>query len=531
MFGYHSLHKIMDISPTGVIAQCKLRQCSRCPENTIFRCTSCHQDLCKKCKEEHVIDLDTKEHDVVIYHETFSTYKIEICAKHPDSAYEKFCLTCQVPFCFQCTEHNLHRHLDIKQAYEEMRQQHREIINTIRSEKLYIGQMFQTRLKLDVESDILRCQKEINRCQIAMSIKGEQLKNYMESEIYDFGPEYNEFLRQRLRKQKIKMARHLENIEIYEYMYERCAYRPTRFLTFVKRHSFSERTKNIMANLSVEFLTKFLSHIRRSKTKKRHVDKSRLLTIMSTPVVDKYYEMAASSCRHFSVCSSENFWISDQNQIVLTNLSGDILKIISDIYFPPFLFTLSNTGLHTVTRKNDLIYIDEESNITKFSAKEKTKDKLIGKSNLSQQPVSIYFSMYSGDVLVGMNSTDSEPGMVSRYNDSVECIQTIQYKDNDQILFSCPIFITENNNRDIVVSDATTAVVVTDQEGRDRFSYNGAPIVSTFSPLGLCTDRMSNILVCDEISNYVHIVDLNGQLLKNTSSEISFEHCSSLCKI
>lgn len=64
-------------------------------------------------------------------------------------------------------------------------------------------------------------------------------------------------------------------------------------------------------------------------------------------------------------------------------------------------------------------------------------------------------------------------------------------------LYNGPHKITENNNEDVVVSDLSGAVVVTDSGGRHRFSYTGHPPGSGMLPSGVCTDALSRILVCD----------------------------------
>lgn len=65
------------------------------------------------------------------------------------------------------------------------------------------------------------------------------------------------------------------------------------------------------------------------------------------------------------------------------------------------------------------------------------------------------------------------------------------------------------------MSDSTGAVVVTDREGIHRFSYTGQPPKLQLSPLGICTDALSHILVCDELTHAVQLLDKDGQLLSN----------------
>lgn len=79
-----------------------------------------------------------------------------------------------------------------------------------------------------------------------------------------------------------------------------------------------------------------------------------------------------------------------------------------------------------------------------------------------------------------------------------------------------------------MVSDWPSAVVVTDHEGRHRFSYNGHPPGSVLLWLcDICTDAMSHILVCDEWSKTVHMLDKDGQFLScllTKSQEIAEPH-------
>lgn len=62
-------------------------------------------------------------------------------------------------------------------------------------------------------------------------------------------------------------------------------------------------------------------------------------------------------------------------------------------------------------------------------------------------------------------------------------------------------------------------VVVTDREGRHRFSYTGSSSGSGLQPLGLCTDALSHILVCDIRTKSVHMLDRDGEFLLHLLSK------------
>ncbi|XP_061167217.1 uncharacterized protein LOC133176062 [Saccostrea echinata] len=113
-------------------------------------------------------------------------------------------------------------------------------------------------------------------------------------------------------------------------------------------------------------------------------------------------------------------------------------------------------------------------------------------------------------------STTKWTGRVTRYNNNGHRIQTIpcMTKKNSQVDYRTPFCITENCNRDIIVSDIDLgAVVVVDHLGQNRFSYKGHQSESQLLPRGVCTDALSNILVCDDNTSAIQMIDKDGQFL------------------
>lgn len=89
--------------------------------------------------------------------------------------------------------------------------------------------------------------------------------------------------------------------------------------------------------------------------------------------------------------------------------------------------------------------------------------------------------------------------------------ETIQYDNTGKELYFGPCYITENNNGDVVVSDRKNGVVVTDSRGRHRFTFKKDPYGSVVSPKGICTDPLSQILVC--VLHKVMVLDKDGQFI------------------
>lgn len=123
-------------------------------------------------------------------------------------------------------------------------------------------------------------------------------------------------------------------------------------------------------------------------------------------------------------------------------------------------------------------------------------------------------------MLVGLYKEDPRTRKIVRYNHDKYPIQTIQHDITGLELYSKPIYITENNNGNVIVSDTPGAVVVTDHEGRHRFSYTGHPPGSGCGSCGVCTDTFSQILVCDHKNECIHIINKDGQFLSHLLTKL-----------
>ena len=142
-------------------------------------------------------------------------------------------------------------------------------------------------------------------------------------------------------------------------------------------------------------------------------------------------------------------------------------------------------------------------------------------------PLSIHSSSINEDILVGMVNNNGE-GKVTRYIKTGKELQNIQNNNQGQNLYSCPRYITENTNGDICTSDCNKrSVVVVNKSGQHRFSYTGHG--SSIRPLGICTDVLGHILVCDDISHTVIFLDQQGRFLPVISSLGALENPLCVC--
>lgn len=220
---------------------------------------------------------------------------------------------------------------------------------------------------------------------------------------------------------------------------------------------------------------------------------------------------------HISCTGTDYVWFScTPDSLFLTSTVGSDKHSLLDGCGDALYF-----GRHTVNKDNELIYIDKKYNIIKLSSDFKNKTEFIILKDSTWKPFCVYSSKITGDLLIGMYKHEKRTGKVNRYNHTGELIQCIKYNDKIYELYCCPIFITENQNMDVVVSESDVsrpnAVVVTDHSGQYRFSYSGHPPDFEFQPRGICTDELSRILICDKMEERIHIIDKDGQLIAKLS--------------
>lgn len=179
---------------------------------------------------------------------------------------------------------------------------------------------------------------------------------------------------------------------------------------------------------------------------------------------DVTYKGDSNIC-HISCVTSDKLWVNcGKHNLTLTNLRGDIIDQLNDI--------CSGVGFHTMNNESELYFIDSENDIKKYSMDRKTPSTFIKSTDNTWIPLCVYWSSFSRELLVGLRGEVKGPFKVTRYSQSGQLTKTVRYNNTERKMCIYPRFITENNNRDIVVS-GPYALIVTDHEGRYRFFYTG----------------------------------------------------------
>lgn len=472
-------------------SQYRVRQCFHCEESTVFVCSTCERSLCGPCRTKHLHNLLTSHHETVVYRENIGKINIEeMCTVHHKLSCIFYCKTCKLPFCRICLMvhvRQLHTVLPIEWAYAEVKKTHSEIISSIKSEHLF----YRRALLIEIQSDMktLNTKMFSHKNLSKMLTKAHKLKQLIDKVVYERN-------KCELILQNQKKGSHIATIQRYEYKYEESAMKPTKFISFLKKNlsniqfglNFAQSSHLfLIESINVEDVKRFTCAFTLYDRGKRCVGHESLLELMPKPQLQQRLELTnASGCSHVSHVRPDRFWVSDnRTYLILFNANGTTQPLENKIHVYTDVYHL--TGVHTVDKNNDLIYIDTKNQI-----------KLLSNTDVNTLSVKdmenrwtyrcVYSSLLSGDLLVGMSNMDSTCSKITRYHLLEELVQTIQHDNRGNDLYVGPCYITENANGDVIVSDWKNGVVVTDNEGKHRFTFSEDPYGLVISPKGICTD-------------------------------------------
>lgn len=225
-------------------------------------------------------------------------------------------------------------------------------------------------------------------------------------------------------KSKLEMNSYVSSIQRFEHIYEHASTRPIQFikqkyeLETQKSPHLSHHTKRFLENeqLNRKDVIKLLTDIKFREKGRRCV-----LRLMSAPETNSVSLADLESCNNVSCVTSDRVWVNDVEDLILTNRTGGTQHRLKVLHYDE-----SKNGFHTVNNDSELIYIDEDDTIKKLSKDFKTTTQIIEKEDASLTPICLFFSLNTGDLLVGIHYTYSGKANVTRYNQNGQMTQTIQ---------------------------------------------------------------------------------------------------------
>ncbi|XP_022345275.1 uncharacterized protein LOC111137872 [Crassostrea virginica] len=516
-----------------------------CQQNCQYYCNVCHRLMCERCRDEHSNDPVTKNHEVVFYRQRKRQLPEEKCKLHPTKKLDIRCRECDIPVCSKCCtmqEHQGHHYDDLEEIYAENFALCQIEVSKIQKYFLPTSKD----MKEVINDDVVKIKSILDSIRTSMKAEAQSLKSLVDevtSENIEQTFSIEKTLLEMLESQETTYDEYITYLE--KLMKEICKKMANEtfdicsstILEQLKIQNIPETTKPGLpvfssGHCSKGDVIKLLGNIQLPDTgpekwRKNPMDitstplkctgqqmgqeskksdmKQTLSLSSSVTKVREYNVPGVKKACHVSVDKSGGLWASDTNSLVHTDLQRNLLQKIQT--------SSGFQGFHTATQDGDLIYTNQFNKMIYKITLDRKNTEFIKTGDWN--PSSIHSSLINGDILVGMIKEKRRVtfgAKVTRYSKAGLEIQKIKRDNQGQELYDTPNYITENINGDICTSDyKKCAVVVVNKSGEHKFSYTG--LGSIFLPLGICTDVLGHILVCDCSSNTVHLLDQDGGFL------------------
>lgn len=493
-------------------SQIHVKRCSLCDGELEYYCHVCELDLCCQCMENH---LYTFGHYVTNYKGKFAdNNKKENCMLHPDEELNSYCNTCDIPFCMKCEKckkHVNHKTENILTAVKDLSGTQRVIFMNLSLYSKRIQEKSNTAVGISHDIAYIRSK---------MLLKAERIKNVLdeiEYRFFDISKDTDLFFLP-------EVIQRIKKLRDFDHKFEQLASKPVQFLRFIKKNCHHQilDTTNLIKYLREIFikkncrqlilnttnLIKYLSEIEITKNKKKCTDNR----IIFPALISEFQLKGQMSLDHVALVTPSSAWVKGKTNFALIDMkSKQILEKFSET---------TVAVQYTVNNKQELLYINKNNEITSNS---NDSESIIQIERAGEQwsPQSVYCSPSTGDLFVGMWIPDKDIGKIAKYDNMGKLTLSIQYDKEGRTIYSHPLYVKENKNWDVIVSDFEHGVVVTDCEGSYRFSYTGPTLKPRIQPGGICVDVLSNILVCDWNTKTVHVIDKNGVFLDYILTEKS----------
>ncbi|XP_034305169.1 B-box type zinc finger protein ncl-1-like [Magallana gigas] len=507
-----------------------VHRCDHCETAIVHSyCDFCHVNLCKPCVVDHISDGYDK-HKIVPFQERRSTLIYPNCGKHPQKNCELQCRECGTFVCSSCMasdQHKGHSFVEVTEVYKTKK----DIIEKDTKEYENLISPKYEKIVLDLENQLANLDVGYEKLTTTMSKQGEQwhreidiVINKMKTEISEIKEKHRDILQkhldeikqiQSLIKQTLLAIKEIKNstevsptIE-YSSKIREVSKLPSKgkvtLPTFIPKPIDREKLYRLFGHitpLSAATEENVLSLNQLNTLVRELLDKPELVATIQT---------GYTKLRCVTYINDDQIWTSGWNNgIKCFNAYGSLQQtIVTKSREAPFDLAV-DVG-------RDLLYSDEAVGRVNKVKNGRTEEliRLQG-----WMPLNLCVTC-TGDLLVTMYNDDETQSKVVRYSGFTEQ-QTIQFDDNGKPLFSEKCYIkciTENRNHDICVADwAAGAVVVVNQDGKLRWRYTGHPSVTKnkpFEPWGITRDSQSRILTADGNNHCIHILDQNGQFLRN----------------
>lgn len=493
--------------------------CDTCEETAEHLCKTCHDRLCSRCKMVHNRSKASFDHEVVLLN--FSAISLaneesipfqQVCSKHGGSRISICCSDCEMPICEKCLlpEHSGHRVISIsdliKQKEPKIKSKYSVISSQLSQYEDKLEEIKKRRSMVEENSNVL--EEKIEKHYLKVQSKIENQKTKLLKDVHE---------------DKTVTS---NNLQVHENMFEEYIKKMKTFMTEFETELSQEKTRFILfGNSNVEAtIPNNLPKIRFPELLQYETETHDEASLHS--LCGRLYEgkilhrnYTTKEFRVINVgnsditslayrCQDDTFWLYTNGKILQIDRNDNILfeKVTQANQYNNKPVVVSHTGVVIYRQKQftlnekDFDGFEKEFFTTSYSA-----------------PLCLW-ARKEGGVIVGyLDKGESDGGFFWLTEDAViekeignNCAWNYVY--NQYFVSRTRAYVAENVNGDICFSNRS--VEVYDSNLQHRFSYPNATDVESFLPQDICTDDFGHILIADQRSRLIHILNKDGVLLK-----------------
>ncbi|XP_078328814.1 uncharacterized protein LOC111111011 [Crassostrea virginica] len=514
---------------------CNSCQVSFC-ETCIQFCNSCQVNLCETCVKKHRDEFKSLPHDIVPFLHKKTQLVFSACQEHIDQRCEVNCKECNTPVCLKCIVSGTHKGHDV----EELTETHKNKIRKIKSDTEEIkAKLIPKYQKEDVEirNKISKTKSKVddlgNESKKVRTLWHQEVDNIFDKidslsqslteKNLNALQEYHNKIKDLISEMKtiVKQNENLFNSnklsEVNEYQSKLNAYQD--FPEHVDLELPSLRSNTDQGKELIIEIGGYRATLNQMSPPSPSADVSRLTTgigklmdqvrVIAT-IPTNYKTLLGVAC----VGESEAWFYGNNKTITRTDIHGTVRDTVTTT-------CQDKPNDISVTRGRELIYSDPNSKTVNIVRHGESETLITTPEGWSPGRLSC---TRFGDILVHVylfllfSGSDTKNKIIRYQGQNIK--QEINKDEQGNPIFKDggkSLFMSENNNGDVCVSDVNTdTVVVVDKTGRVRFRYDGTPArrEKSFRPRGIVTDALSQIIVIDNSNACLHILDQNGQFLR-----------------
>ncbi|XP_078328805.1 uncharacterized protein LOC144623839 isoform X2 [Crassostrea virginica] len=512
--------------------------CDLCDKPTQQFCNSCQVNLCETCVKKHRDEFKSLPHDIVPFLHKQAQLVFSACQEHIGQRCEVNCKECNKPVCLKCIVSGTHKGHDV----EELTETHENKIQKIKfdteeikaklipkyqNEDVEIGnKISKTKSKVDDlgnESKKLRklWHEEVDNIfdkidSLSQSLTEKNLNALQEchNKIRDLISEMNTIVKL---NEKLFNSNKLSEVNQYQSKLNEYQDFPEHVdLELPSLRSIIDQGKELIIEIGGYRAT--LKHMFPPSPS---ADVSCLTTGIGqlmyqvrfiATIPTNYKPLYGVAC----VGGTEAWIYGNNRNITRIDIHGAVRDTVttSCLNWPNDI---------SVTRERELIYSDSNSGTVKIVRHGKSETLITTPQGWTPRNLSctrsgdILVHMYKRNMFLLLSGSGTKNKIIRYQGQNIK--QEINKDEQGNPIFKdghYSLFMSENNNGDVCVSDRNAdIVVVVDNTGRVRFRYDGTPArrEKSFAPRGIATDALSQMIVSDYNNNCLHILDQNGQFL------------------